>query len=513
MVIQSEKKPNNSTEKSDNIVGTFYNPKSVAIVGASMNKMKNGNHIVLNLTKNKYNGKIYPINPNYKETDEVYGHKFKKSILEIDDEIDIAILYVANKLIPQIIKDCITKKVKGLIIQAAGFEEVGEEGLKLRDEIKEITENFTLIRIVGPNCMGLSRIDGDSDNEEEKGGFFCGFGVMDGYKKGNIGLITQSGMLNSGYLRQLWFRYPDMGFRYASSIGNKMDIGENEFLEFYLDDPDVNVIVLYLESFKNPRKFIKLAKRAKKMPNKSIVLLKGGSTSQGQKASKSHTGALAENERLIDAIITQAGVIKSNSFHELFQFARTLAMMYKGGYNWPVKGKIASIISSGGMGTLIADLTYKYGLTFPELSKEAYSKFEKIFPPWMPPNKFALLDIFPAMEYNRKNFKPPKDGEDHHHHTGYQNFYDVFMETLMTDPNIEGMIQVWFGGHDRPIEPILKWIDRYKKPFFYVLLGSPIEVQKTSVLLGQHNIPSFINTENLVKNFSILVREAQNKNL
>ncbi|GAH15584.1 unnamed protein product, partial [marine sediment metagenome] len=121
----------------------------------------------------------------------LYDIEFKKSILDVENEVDIAIFYIPNRLIPDILKDCVKKGVKGAIIEASGFEEVGEKGLELKEKILEITNNFTKLRIVGPNCMGLSTIDGDSDTEEKEG-FFSGFGVFSTYKRGNIALISQS---------------------------------------------------------------------------------------------------------------------------------------------------------------------------------------------------------------------------------------------------------------------------------------------------------------------------------
>ena len=277
----------------NHVVDIFLNPKSVAVIGASKNPMKGGHRIINNLIVNNYKGKIFPVNPN--SDGEIFGLKFKKSISEIEEDVDLAIFYVGNHIIPEILRDCIKKRVKAALIETSGFEEVGEKGLKLRDEILKITDNFSKIRVVGPNCMGLTKIDGDS-NSEERGGFFSGFGVFDKYRRGNIAIITQSGMLNGGYLMNLMRNYPEVGIRYSCSIGNKMDLSEIEFLEYFLDDPTVNVIVLYLESFKDPRKFIELCKKTKKIPNKTIILLKGGTTSLGQKASLSHTGSLGKQK-------------------------------------------------------------------------------------------------------------------------------------------------------------------------------------------------------------------------
>ncbi len=482
---------------SDNIIELFLNPKSVAVIGASTNLMKGGNRILNNLTQNKFNGKIYPINPNA-DGKVVYGLEIKKSVLDIEDEIDLAIFYIPNRLIPGILEECVEKGIKGAIIEASGFEEVGEHGLKLRDQILKITDNFSKIRVVGPNCMGVTRIDGDSDSDE-KGGFFSSFGVLSNYKRGNIAIISQSGMLNGGYLLLLMTMYPHLGIRYSCSIGNKMDIGEDLFLEYLLQDSTVNVIVIYLESFKNPRKFIELCRKAKSIPNKTIILAKGGLTSQGQKASLSHTGSISEDSKLTNAIIKQAGVIQAYCFFEMFQIARTFSMMYKANKDLPINGFVAMIAGSGGAGTMTADLAIRYGLRFPILSDDAYKILVDVFPEWMPPNKFALVDIWPAIEKAKDKVS---------------EMMDRVVQTILDEQKIEGIFNMMFCAKRSMDMNIEKRIEIYKKsskPVFFWLVGENEYVIQFSHLLAQHNIPSFINLEDMVKNFNLLVQESNNK--
>ncbi|MFX1304503.1 MAG: CoA-binding protein [Promethearchaeota archaeon] len=484
----------------NNIIELFLNPKSVAVIGASKNPVKGGYRIVENLVKNNFKGKIYPINPN--SNGKLFNLEFKKSILEVEDDIDIAIFYVSNKRIPNLLEDCIKKGIEGAIIEASGFEEVGKEGLELRDEILKITNNFSKIRIVGPNCMGLTRIDGDSDNESDnKGGFFSSFGVFTSYKRGNIAIISQSGMLNGGYLMYLMENYPEIGFRYSCTVGNKMDLSEIDFLEYLIEDPTVNVIVMYLESFKDPRKFIKLCKRVKELPNKTIILVKGGMTSLGQNASFSHTGALAENSQLINAVIKQSGVIQARNFYELFQFARTFSMIYATSKKLPINGNVSMIAGSGGAGTISADLVKLYGLNFPLFGEHAYKMLKDLFPEWMPPNRFAFVDIWPTMEKAMMNKVNP----------------EVVMEQVyklvINESHIEGLFNMMFctTRFRNNWKKIIENVTQTSKPVFFWLIGEVKEVQRVSKLLNQHNIPHFPSLEEMVKNFWILVQESKNK--
>ena len=485
---------------SDNhIIDLFLNPKSVAVIGASKNPMKGGYRIINNLIVNNYRGKIFPVNPN--SDGKIFNLEFKKSILEIEDEVELAIFYVANSLIPEILRDCIKKRVKAALIETSGFEEVGERGLKLRDEILKITENFTKIRIVGPNCMGLTKIDGDS-NSEKRGGFFSGFGVFDKYRRGNIAIITQSGMLNGGYLRTMMRNYPDFGIRYSCSIGNKMDLSEIEFLDYFLNDPTVNVIAMYLESFKDPRKFIELCKKTKNMPKRTIILLKGGLTSLGQKASLSHTGSLAENSQLINAIIKQSGVIHAENLHDLFQFARTFSTVYKSGKKLPTFGKVSMMAGSGGAGTISADLTMKYGLTFPIMSEKSYNVLKELYPKWMPPNKFALLDLWPTFEKAMMN------------NVNQADVMTKIWKTMLDDPNIEGVFNMIFVSKRCSRRYNVKEMTQYKtdKIIFMWVVGDIHGVQRMTKLFNKNNIPAFPTLEEMIRNFSILVQESRNKN-
>lgn len=484
----------------NNIIHTFLNPKSVAVIGASKNPLKGGNRIVHNLVSNNFEGKVFPINPNAKG--EVFGLEFRNSVLDIKDDVDLAIFYVPNRVIPKLLEDCVNKGIKGAIIEASGFEEVGELGLQLRDDILKITDNFKKIRIVGPNCMGLTRIDTDSKTED-KHGFFTSFGIFSQYNRGNIGIISQSGMLNGGYLMHVFSQYPNIGFRYSCSIGNKMDLGENEFLEYFINDPTVNVIAVYLESFKEPRKFLELCKKLRTRQDKTIILVKGGMTSLGQKASHSHTGTLSENSRLINAIIKQAAVIPANSFHELFQYSRTFSMMYKTKKAFPIKGNASMVAGSGGAGTITADLVKKHGLNFPVLSEKTYKTLLSVFPEWMPPNKFALVDIWPAMEQAMMNNVSP------------QEVTSKVYRSLIKDPEVEGVFNMLFCSNlyreFNKLENVIDEIRNNPKPFFFWLIGDNKEVQRVSRFLSEHDLPDFPSLEEMVKNFQILVQEAKHK--
>ncbi len=298
-------------------------------------------------------------------------------------------------------------------------------------------------------------------------------------------------------------KYPDLAIRYSCSIGNKMDLGENDFLEYFIEDPTVNVIAVYLESFKDPRKFIELGRKTREKPDKTIILVKGGITLQGQKATSSHTGALAEDSQLIKAIIKQSGVIHAKNFHELFQFARTFSMMHNENKIFPKQGNVSLITGSGGAGTIVADITAQYGLKFPNFSDDAYQSLSEIFPEWMPPNRFALIDFWPAMEKAMMNKTHPGD------------IMKTAYEILIKDDKIEGILQMMFCSnrwYSTNYLQLAKFLNSGSKPAFFWLIGDIKEVERVSQLMGEHNIPTFPTLEDMIKNFWVLVQESKNKN-
>ena len=239
----------------------------------------------------------------------------------------------------------------------------------------------------------------------------------------------------------------------------------------------------------------------KSIPNKSIILVKGGLTIQGQKASLSHTGALSESSHLIDAIIKQSGIIQAFNFQELFQYARTFSMMYNSRKIFPILGNTSIIAHSGGVGTISADLTLKYGLRFPNLSDEAYNTLKDIYPEWIPPNRFALLDIWPAIEKAMMTKINPEE------------VMKIVYEILLTDKKIEGIFNMsfCFSMGFVNFEKAAQLLSQGSKPVFFWLVGEVKSIRKVSQLLGKYDIPAFPSLEDMIKNFRILVQESRNK--
>jgi hypothetical protein len=258
---------------------------------------------------------------------------------------------------------------------------------------------------------------------------------------------------------------------------------------------------MYLESFKDSRKFITLGKKAKGIQNKTIILTKGGITSQGQKSTLSHTASLSENSNLTEAVIKQSGIIQARNFYDLFEFARTFSWVYNTKKTLPNQGGVAQIFGSGGAGTISADLTMQHGLKLPFFKEKTYSVLVDLFPKWMPPNKFAFIDIWPAMEKAMTNGINPG------------NVLRKVYNALLEEPEIEGIFNMLFCSKQfrvvNDVNYLIDIISTYPKTVFLYLVGDYDEVRLISHQLSEHNIPSFSNLEDMVKNFSILLHDSK----
>ncbi len=352
----------------------FFNPGSIAIFGAS----KNGNlgtQVVSNL-KSGFNGAIYPINPKYDEIDGLVAYP---SLTKVPGPVDLAIVLVPAKAVPNILEDCAAKGTQRVIIESAGFSETGEEGRELQQRCNTIARK-NRIRLWGPNCMGLVDV-----NRKHFFTFMHPKIRASTILPGRLSLIVQSGMMSAIFLAELGQR--GIGVAKACSIGNRADVDECDLISFLERDPDTDVIAMYLESIPQGRRFAQLAQQCAK----PIVLLKGGVSQAGATAAMSHTSSLSGDSRLIRSVLSLAGVNMADSIYQMMDMANTLAAIPK----MNPAGRVAILTLSGGAGILACDALDKSGLAVATLSSQTQAKLTEIFPPWMPPAN--PIDLFPAV--------------------------------------------------------------------------------------------------------------------
>jgi acetate---CoA ligase (ADP-forming) len=435
----------------------FFRPKGIAVIGASDNKAKGGFHL-FNNTLQSYKGDVYPVNPRYES---ILGRRCFPDVSSIPADFDLAIYFIPAPALAGTIEECAKKKVKGIIIESAGFAEVGPEGRKMQEECVELAKRHG-IRLWGPNCMGLL--------DAHEGNVFS-FMYTDAWKTlmkpGDVSLTVQSGMLSAGFLMMILER-GGLDISKMCSIGNKCDVNETELLEFFIKDPTTNIIGHYAESITDPRRFIRLASET----DKPIVLLKGGRSPGGAKAAMSHTASLAGDHAILRSAMRQAGIIEVTDMTELMDFLRGFSKTKKC-HAYKDAGT-AVVTFSGGGGIVTSDLLYESGLSLAELSPETLTALKAVYPPWMDPGN--PTDIWPAIE-----------------HSGLQKVYTAVSESIMHDERVDSVIiHIFASMTDASMfENIGRLKDELGKPVVAWLAGVGDRVKAVRSGLENLGIPVF----------------------
>jgi len=454
----------------------FFEPKGIAVVGASSDKTKGGYSLLKNVTRG-YRGPIYPINPNYKE---ILGIKAYPSVSAIEGIADLALILVPAERTPKVLEECVSKGFKGAILENSGFAEVGSRGKVLQQECLSIAKRGGM-RLWGPNCMGLI---------DARKGYAFSFmipALYDGLViKGGISLIVQSGLVSAGFLFSVMSRQR-LGLAKVCSIGNKADITEIDLLDFFLHDPDTKVIALYLEAFSDGRRFYELAKSSPK----PITCLKGGKSAAGAEASLSHTASLAGNYQVIRGALSQARVFEAHDFFEMMDIAGALEKGFGGRHAAFMPGRVAILTFSGAFGIVTTDLLEKYGLTLAMLSQSTIAFLHRLSPDWMPVSN--PVDFWPAVEKN-----------------GPVLAYRDGLSTLYADPHVDGVIIHLFTGsgawHFDPLE-IMAGIKDREKPVLTLLFGPKDEVEGQRRRMEEQGWPVFEELHRLVRTMSLLLQQ------
>jgi len=313
----------------------FFYPRSIAVIGASDAEGKLGYNVFKNLTGHHYPGSLYPINPG-KES--VMGVRAYKSILDVPEPVDLAIVIVPAKAVERAIADCCAKGVRFVVVEAAGFAETGEEGRNAQERILKIIRKHGC-RVLGPNCSGVINTHHNMVQS---------IGLLDDLKKGNVGMVAQAGVYAAGILTGL---SNVLDFGIVATIGNKMDINETDILEYLSDDDHIDVIVMYMEDIRSGKRFVDVASRA--AVRKPVIVLKSGRTEAGKKAVSSHTASLAGNDEVNSAAFKQSGVIRARDNEHLFALTRAFSKQ-------PVpKGNGVLVITyTGSLGVAATDMLY-----------------------------------------------------------------------------------------------------------------------------------------------------------
>jgi len=377
----------------------IFAPRSIAVVGASRRPGQLGREIVRNLRATGYRGSLYVVNPNAKEVESVPSFA---SMGAIDGEVDLAIIAVPALQVEALLDDCIAKKVAAVVIISAGFSETGEEGRALERRLVE-KARAAGIRMVGPNCMGVLNTDSATQMHATFSSIYP--------PAGNVAMSSQSGALGLAVLD--YARSLNIGFSTFISVGNKADVSGNDLLQYWAADPKTDVILLYLESFGNPRKFAEIARRVSR--TKPIVAVKAGRSEAGAKAASSHTGALATSDAIVDDLFRQSGIIRTRTLEEMFDVTSLLA-------NQPLPNgsRVAILTNAGGPGILAADACEADDLSLAELGEETTAALRAFLPQAASVgNPIDMIASASAEHYRRS------------------------LDLLLADPNVDAVIVIY----------------------------------------------------------------------
>ncbi len=448
----------------------FLTPRSVALVGASRRPDTIGGALLANLKRAGFAGSIHPVNPNAKEIDGLASYP---SVSAIGAPVDLALIAVPARLVESVVADCARAGVRGVVVISAGFAEVAGNGQARQDRLTKLVRTSGM-RMIGPNCMGVL----NTAPEVLLDATFAPTWPP----AGNIGLLSQSGALGItmlDYVEKL-----RLGLSTFVSVGNKADVSSNDLLAYWADDPRTDVIVLYLESFGNPRKFARLAPQvARKKP---IIAVKSGRSAAGKRAASSHSAALASLDVAVDALFEQAGVIRTDTLEDLFDVATLLATQPV-----PRGSRVGIVTNAGGPGILLADACAALGLELPTPAPETLSKLRSFLPP--DAGLSNPIDMIASANANQFEASIEAMGND----AGMDSLVVIYVPPMVTKPE-EIAAAIARGAGKVPAE----------KPVLTVFLSSK---GAPSVLAGgpRGSLPSYSYPENAARALGAAVRHGK----
>ncbi len=445
----------------------FFDPESVAVVGASRTFGKAGNVIVLNLQNLGFNGRIYPVNPN---ADTICGLKAYPDVCSLPEVVDVAVIATPSVYVPEIMKDLASKGVKRAVVITSGFAEGGEEGKRLQEAVLAIAEKAG-IRIVGPNTTGLMSTES----------MFCtSFIPIEAIPKGGVAFVAQTGLF-LGVLLETILSEEHFGISRVAGLGNKMDIDDSDVLEFLLEDEKTSIICYYVEGLKKgkARKFFEVAQKVTK--KKPVLLVKAGVTDEGSKAAVSHTASLSGNDQLFSAMCKQAGIIRLTDLEEMVETAKALAFQ-------PLpKGRKTAVVHYTGAGCVMgADSVIQEGLTIAELSEETLNQLRKITPEWHYLRN--PVDLWPSIEAS-----------------GAEKAFGTIVEGLVDDDNVDGIVVAVGAMRGIP----LKWpdLERFygKKPILATVEGDREKGFEIVKRMEEQKFPCYRSVQRAIRALSHMV--------
>ena len=447
-----------SVEPNSTNMDLFFNAKSIALIGASPEIGKVGNSVLETLVKHDYKGKVYPVNA--KGYPEIMGIPAYKSLGDIKDPVDVVVVTVDLKFVPDLLKICGEKSIHNVVVISGGGKELGGERADIEQQVKELSSKLK-IRIIGPNCIGMF------NGENRLDCAFQGHDRMLRPKNGNVSFLSQSGTIGIAFMEH---SFP-FGMSKMVSYGNRSDVDEADMIWYLAEDPQTKVIGLYVEGLGDGRKFVNTAKKVITERKKPIVVFKNGRTTRGAKQAASHTGSLGGTYSVVKGAFSQNGIISVDSYEELTASLKALSWQPV-----PEGNRVAMVTNGAGPIIAAIDQFERLGLQVANLSEESMKSFKSHYPA-----TYVLG--------NPCDVTGSANADD----------YKFAIQTFMDDPNVD-IVMPWFVFQDDPLEEkivdILAEFNRQgKKPILVGALGGPF-TQKMANKLEENNVPVYqsVNT-------------------
>jgi 3-hydroxypropionyl-CoA synthetase (ADP-forming) len=438
----------------------FFNAKSIALIGASPEVGKVGNSVLESLVKHDYKGKVFPVNA--KGYPEIMGLKAYKSLDDIFEPIDVVVVTVDLKFVPDLLKICGQKKIHNVVIISGGGKELGGERAEIEQRIKDLSAQLD-IRIIGPNCIGMF------NGENRLDCAFQGHERMLRPKNGNVGFLSQSGTIGIAFMEHS----APFGMSKMISYGNRSDVDEADMIWYLSEDPQTKVIGLYVEGLGDGRKFVNTAKKVISERKKPIVVFKNGRTTRGAKQAASHTGSLGGTYTVVKGTFSQSGIISVDSYDELTASVKALSWQPA-----PNGGRVAMVTNGAGPIIAAIDQFERLGLEVANLADQSISAFKSHYPPtYVIGNPCDITGSANAADYK------------------------FAIQTFMDDPNVD-IVMPWFVFQDDPLEEnIVEILSEFnkqrKKPILIGALGGPF-TQKMANRLEENQIPVYLSVNTWV---------------
>ena len=436
----------------------FLSPKSIAVIGASDKEGSVGRAITSNIMKG-YKGTVYPISPT---RNTVFDQQAYKSVLDVPNEVDLAVIITKNTIVPTVLEECGKKKIQGAIVITAGFKEVDEEGKKLEQQLKDIAKQYNL-QIIGPNCLGVMNLDPQTMMNSTF--------LKITPKSGEIALVSQSGAICAALVEDASAQ--GIGFSAVVSMGNKADMTEIDVLKMLAEHEQTKVIVMYLEDMGNGQEFLKVCKDITRKKKKPVLVLKSGRSPEGAKAAMSHTGALMGSDEIYDALLKQSGAIRVDTMEELFDYATAFSKQ-----PLPMNGDLVIVSNAGGPAIISTDACSKLGIKMAKI-EEIRKKIDAVIPPWG--SSRNPVDIVGDADFKR--------------------FENVLNEVLK-HKNVGSVISMCTPSatlnYDKLAEVIVSMSKKYKKTMLASLMGLDEGITNREIL-AKGDVPYYTYAEGSIR--------------